>query len=143
MSDRYQDKWPDMRMKHLELIQGAVTRMGTNNANLKGYCMGMVAAVIGLSTAVGNTRILLYTLPVVFGFSVLDATYLGLERGFRDHYDDVRARPIDAQPDFHIKAGYRSLRKSYFSWSVAGFYGFIAIIMIVLFFVIPDIPKQN
>ena len=48
MSDEFRDKWPEMRMKHLELIQNAISRMGSNNANLKGYCMTMVTAVIGL-----------------------------------------------------------------------------------------------
>jgi hypothetical protein len=76
MPDEFRDKWPEMRMKHLEFVQNAISRMGSNNANLKGYCMTMVAAVIGLSAAVSKEQIIIYSLPIVITFSVLDAAYL-------------------------------------------------------------------
>lgn len=128
-------------MKHLELIQGAITRMGTNNASLKGYCMAMVAAVIGLAAAVSKEQILIYTLPVILGMSVLDATYLALEKGFRQHYDCVRKRRIDCEPDFEIRPNYASWLNSYLSWSVAGFYGAVALGMIVISRLMPEVVK--
>jgi hypothetical protein len=143
VTDEFRDKWPEMRMKHLELVQNAITRMGANNANLKGYCMTMVAAVIGLSAAVSKEQIILYTLPLVLAFAVLDSAYLALERGFRNHFDSVRKQELDARPDFHIYPEYSGFIGCFFSWSVAGFYGSIAIIMTTIYCVMPDIVKST
>ncbi len=140
MSDSFREKWPEMRMKHLELIQNAITRMGANNASLKGYCMTMVAAIIGLAAAVSKEQILLYTMPVVIAFSVLDADYLSLERGFRCHFDEVRKRPMDHEPDFHVMpTSQGDFLKSYRSWSVIGFYGAILAVMIAIYVIMPEV----
>lgn len=135
----FYDKWPEMRMKHLELIQNAITRMGTNGASLKGYCMTLVAAIIGLSAAVSKEQILIYTLPVILGFAVLDAAYLSLERGFRDHFDDIRMREINEQPDFHVATKAASFWRAFFSWSVFGFYVATIIVMVVVSMLMPEI----
>lgn len=139
MSEDFRDKWPEMRMKHLELVQNAITRMGTNGANLKGYCMTLVAAIIGLAAAVSKEQILIYTIPVVFGFSVLDAAYLSLERGFRAHYDEIRVRSIDSQPDFEVKTTAHSFWDAYISWSVAGFYLATVSVMVAISLLMPEI----
>jgi len=121
----HQDKWPEMHMKHLELIQNAVTRMGNQSASLKNYCMTLVAGMIGLSAATEQSRILLYVLPIILVFAVLDANYLRLERAFRSQYDSIRRTPITEQPDFEISTNWgaaHTLMASFWSWSVAGFY---------------------
>lgn len=129
----FRDKWPEMRMKHLELVQNAVTRMGANSAALKGYCMGIVAALIALAGAIEKPRVLFLALPVILVFAVLDAAYLSLERGFRNHYDELRLRDLNAAPDFHVTiAGGSSLASAFASWSVAGFYATAAVILIVI-----------
>lgn len=43
-----------MRMKHLELLQCVISRMGNSSANAKNYCMTMVAGLLGLSAAVSK-----------------------------------------------------------------------------------------
>lgn len=129
----FREKWPEMRMKHLELVQNAITRMGTNSAALKGYCMGIVAALIALSGAIEKPRVLFLGIPIVLVFAVLDATYLTLERGFRSHYDDLRLRPLDQEPDFHVTtSGTDSFLSSLASWSVLGFYGAAIAILVVI-----------
>ena len=144
MSDDFRDKWPDMRMKHLELIQNALSRMGNNSANLKSYCMTMVAAIIGLSAAVSKEQIILYSLPVVGAFAFLDANYLALERGFRRHFDEVRLNPYDKQPDFLIvpTKGHSFIR-AFFSWSVLAFYLGIAGAMLVIYYLMPAIVEAS
>ena len=132
MSD-FRDKWPEMRMKHLELVQNAVMRMGGNSAALKGYSMGITAALIALAGAIDKPRILLLGLPIIMVFAVLDATYLALERGFRNHYNELRLRELDSAPDFHVTTtGQVSAIKAFFSWSVIGFYGSAAVIMLAI-----------
>ncbi len=133
----FREKWPEMHMKHLELVQNAVTRMGANSAALKGYCMAIVAALIALAGAIEKPKVLFLGLPIVLVFAVLDAAYLSLERGFRNHYDNLRKRPLDAAPDFHVVAsGQARPIRAFFSWSVAGFYGSAAIILIAIGLVI-------
>ena len=122
-----------MRMKHLELTQNVVTRMGANSAALKGYCMGIVAALVALGGSIDKPKVLFLGIPIVFVFSVLDAAYLALENGFRNHYDGLRVTPLDAEPDFLIASTKQpSLAKVYFSWSVALFYGTAAAILLVV-----------
>ena len=135
----FREKWPEMRMKHLELVQNAITRMGMNGASLKGFCMTLVAAIIGLAAAVSKEQILIYSIPVVVGFSVLDAAYLSLERGFRAHYNDIRLSALDAEPDFDVKAKASSFFSAYFSWSVAVFYGAIVSVMVAISYLMPEI----
>lgn len=128
----FKDKWPEMRMKHLELIQNALTRMGTNSTTLKGYCITVIGAVIALSAAVQRPIIIIYALPLVFGMSVLDASYLSLERGFRNRFNSVRLSKLDCEPDFDVTPSYDSFVKSYFSWSISGFYASAMILMLLL-----------
>lgn len=138
MSEYYKDKWPEMHMKHLELIQNAITRMGTNSANLKNFAMLMIAAVIGLATSLNSISIIIFIIPIVFGFSILDAKYLQLERSFREHFDRVRVSKIDQQPDFCILPEInKSLLCAYMSWSVIGFYGATVVFLVIIAIVIP------
>jgi hypothetical protein len=52
MSDDKDQLWTEMHMKHLEMLQGVITRMAGNSASLKNYCMTIAAAIIGLSAAI-------------------------------------------------------------------------------------------
>ncbi|GAA5055296.1 hypothetical protein GCM10023208_19040 [Erythrobacter westpacificensis] len=129
----FRENWPEMRMKHLELVQNAITRMGSNSANLKGYCMGVVAALIALAGAIDKPKVLFLGLPIVLAFSILDAAYLSLEKGFRNHYDTLRVEPLDRPPNFEVTAtGEGNFLKAYKSWSVWAFYlGSAAILVLV------------
>ncbi len=139
----FREKWPEMRMKHLELVQNAITRMGTNGANLKGYCMTLVAAIIGLAAAVSKEQILIYTIPVVIGFSALDGMYLSLEKGFRDHFDKIRLTKIEAEPDFEIKTAGGKFIEAYLSWSVFGFYATTVAVMVAISWLMPEIVPSK
>lgn len=138
MSDeKYADKWPEMRMKHLELLQGVISRMANQSANLKNYCMTLVAGIIGLSVAVQKPDALLYAMPVVLVFAALDANYLKLERAFRAQYNSVRKEPIDQASDFLITPGWETGRKWYeslWSWSVFWFYAPLVVILGVIYY---------
>lgn len=125
-----EEKWPEMRMKHLELVQGVIARMSSNGAALKGYCMGIVAAFIGLAGAIDKPKVLFLGIPIILVLGVLDASYLVLERGFRSLYNDLRIEPLDSVPDFRIGITHKpAFVASLFSWSVSLFYGAAALIL--------------
>jgi hypothetical protein len=136
MSEEFREKWPEMRMKHLELIQNVITRMGTNSAGLKGYCMTMCAAIIGLAAAVSKEQIVIFALPIILFFAALDTLYLQLERGFVSHFNDIRTKSLDQQPDFLVHStSSDTFWSTFLSWSTFGFYGPLILMMLVIFIV--------
>lgn len=80
----------EKRLKHLELIQGVITRMGANLFTLRGW---MITLVVGLSVAfleVGRNELQIILVFVVLIFWIHDAYFLSLERSYRCLYDKVR-----------------------------------------------------
>jgi len=86
----------EKRLKHLELIQGVITRMGGNLFTLRGW---MITLVVGLSVAfleVGRNELQVILVLVVLIFWIHDAYFLSLERSYRCLYDKVRKLKEDA-----------------------------------------------
>ncbi len=82
----------EVKEKHLEFVQNAITRMGSNSFQLKGWCISIVAIILGFATADKGNPI--FVVPIAFMpivlFWYLDGYFLWQERLFRDLYDDVR-----------------------------------------------------
>ena len=86
------------KMKHLDLIQGAIGRMASNSFVLKGWSVTLASAMLGLSAKDSEPRLALLSLLPVLAFWGLDAYYLGLEKRFRDLYSvAARAATTDFQ----------------------------------------------
>lgn len=98
----YQDRWPDMRMKHLEMLQSIVVRMNSCSQQCKVAALAVLTAVIGLATATGDKDAALIAIPVLLLFSALDAHYLRLERSVRARFDKVRSTELLEAPDFDL-----------------------------------------
>ena len=79
-------------IKHLELIQGVINRLGSNASRLKCLSMTVLVASSLLMVLIRPDQpLLVLTLLVpVFGFWLLDAYFLWQERLFRAEYDRVR-----------------------------------------------------
>lgn len=91
----------EKRLKHLELIQGVVTRMGSNLFTLRGW---MITLVVGLSVAfleVGRNELQIILVLVVLIFWIHDAYFLSLERSYRCLYDKVR-KLTEGEIDFSM-----------------------------------------
>lgn len=125
--------WHHTRVKHLELIQASITRMGAQSASLKGYVMIMLGGVLGLTKAIGDPMAPALFLPIILLFSLMDAKYLQLERGFRDTFETVRSGPIAKVTNFNMTPTVSaSFASAFFSWTVAGFYGAVALTAIAV-----------
>jgi hypothetical protein len=73
---------------YLQILQGVITRMATNSASAKSWCVGLVSAIVVIIANKGSpTYVWISVVPIVLFFS-LDAYYLGLERLFRGLYND-------------------------------------------------------
>lgn len=82
----------DSKLKHLEFIQGTIDRLSTNSFLLKGWSVVLVSALFALSANNANVNFIFLSYMPVSVFWGLDGYFLSLERGYRQHYDCVRAK---------------------------------------------------
>lgn len=82
-------KFSDEEIKHLEFIQGVITRMNSNSFQMKGWMVAIVSALLAVFASTNNKSfVLVAILPAVI-FWFLDTYYLQQERKFRGVYNDV------------------------------------------------------
>ena len=89
--------------KHLEIMQGVISRMAENSRSCKVWCVTLVAAVLVLVARTGEPRHALIALAPTLLFLFLDSYYLALERAFiksqntfvaKLHEDDLKRSDI-------------------------------------------------
>ena len=68
--------------KHLEIMQGVITRMAENSRSCKLWCVTLVAATLVLVARTGEPQHALIALAPTLLFMFLDSYYLALERAF-------------------------------------------------------------
>ncbi len=68
--------------KHLDIIQGVITRMAENSRSCKVWCVTLVAATLVLVARTGEPKHALIALIPTMLFLFLDSYYLALERAF-------------------------------------------------------------
>lgn len=97
------------KRKHLEMIQGVINRMASNQFLFKGWSITLIAAIATFS-AKGNSPALM-TIPIVATllFWFVDAYYLMLERAFRNLYEEVRTKDED-DVDFEMSIGEKGVK---------------------------------
>lgn len=125
----------DSKLKHLELIQGVIDRMGSNSFRLKGWAVVLVSAILILVAREDAYGLAFIGLVPVGAFWGLDAYYLRQERLFRSLYDQVReldAEKIDFSMDTSSFTEPRlSWRSALLSKTLRTFYIAIAIALVV------------
>lgn len=137
---------PDDRRKHLEFVQGVITRLSNSSATAKGWSLTVAGAAFGFSTLNERWYLSLLGLCVVGIFSIVDMHYLFEERLFRRLYNGVRQGTVDNfSMDKNIYRSSESKLKTYFSWSVVGFYLALALagIAVVIFALTLQGPKTS
>ncbi|MBB6416038.1 hypothetical protein [Streptomyces sp. AK010] len=93
----------EQRLRHLELLQNVIARLGNNSFLIKGWCItlsGVLVAVADRSRAA--------TIPVALalavGFWLLDGYYLRQERLFRALYEKIISDRDAPPPPFTMDA---------------------------------------
>ncbi len=105
----------EKKLKHLEMIQGVINRMGGNSFWLKGWCVTLVAAIVALATKNTSPWFMAVAYIPIPLFWALDTYYLRQERLFRALYDHVRVLKEESV-DF-------SMKTDQFTSQVASFWG--------------------
>ena len=83
--------------KHLEIMQGVITRMAENSRSCKVWCVTLISAILVLVARTGEADHALIALAPTALFYFLDAYYLSLERGFRCSYRSFVRKIHDGQ----------------------------------------------
>src|SRR5258708_20144300 len=96
------EKIAELRVKHLEMLQGLITRMAGYGASFKSYCITVTTAVIGFAFTLHRPGVAALALLPVIAFGVADAQYLRVERPFRAVFNLVRAESCDSIPSLDI-----------------------------------------
>lgn len=132
----------DKKLKHLELIQNIVSRMGGNLFYLRGWVITLIAGVLVLLTQISTSE----RVPLIFIFLITvlfwayDAYFLGHERMYRDLYNKVR-KMSEEEIDFSMDVSeFKQLKKNsliycFISPTLRYFYGpLLLAILYAIFF---------
>lgn len=126
MTDTH-DQSESIRIAHLTMLQGVISRMGANSFTLKALSATFGSAAVAV-TATADDPSLYYAgaafVPILI-FWLMDAQYLRYERAYRKLYetvrkgDEIEAYTLDAAP-FMEDIG--PVMRIALSWSVSLFY---------------------
>ena len=124
-------------VEHLKLVQGVVTRMAGNSAQMKTWAVSLVTAAFVFSGLSNDPHWLIGLggcIPVI-AFWIMDAKYLQLERCYIKlyeavlHGEAVKPFELDYRP---YLSKVSSVWCVAWSWSVCRFYGALFLVMLVL-----------
>ena len=140
MTEQDQPDFTVDRIKHLDMIQGVVSRMAGNSTAIKRYCLIIVAVGVAIYKTIDDPFAVVALAVMVCVFWLLDSKYLQQEKWFRDIYDQVRTEPAGQRPDFRLTPD-KTVRGStwfwgrVFSWSTAGLYVPLLALLALFWFV--------
>lgn len=73
---------------YLTILQSVISRMATNSASSKTWCITLVSAIIVIIADKGKPNYVWISVLPIGLLCLLDAYYLAVERQFRDIYND-------------------------------------------------------
>lgn len=125
----------EAKIKHLELIQVVINRLGGNSFTVKGWALTLVTALFALAAKDVNVRIVYVSYVPITVFWLLDAYFLRQERKFRLLFDAVRKMPpeqIEFSMDVSSYSGdVHGWWKTTWSMTLAPFYGTLLLVALV------------
>jgi len=127
---------------YLTILQAVISRMASNSAACKTWCITLVSAIVVIVADKGKPGyVWISVLPVVL-FLVLDSYYLALERQFRDVYNDfikkLHGGNATVEDVFYVcpKSGMfatsSGILRSLMSMSVWPFYGLLLAMLLMV-----------
>src|SRR4051812_44180277 len=105
------DAFEPNRLKHLELIQGAVTRLASNSFLIKGWAITVAGAFFGFALTSHSTQLAIAAVVPTVAFWSLDTYFLRAERLFRALYDEVRLKDTRIEPFYMGATGPKFVKR--------------------------------
>lgn len=88
---------PEQRVKHLEMVQAVIARLGNDSFLVKGWAVTVTTVLLGLAVNGKKPALALVAFLPVAIFWILDTYYLQAERRFRRFYEHIRRGSADVQ----------------------------------------------
>jgi hypothetical protein len=124
----------DAKLKHLEFIQAAISRMATNSFLFKGWAITIAAALSAFAAVDTKVALLSIALVSTVMFWGLDGYYLWLERGFVALHYQVAAK-AEADIDFSMRVDKSRAMRRWLNtcrrYHLLFFYGSIMVVDII------------
>lgn len=125
------------KIRHLEFLQTVIDRMASNSFLIKGWCITLVSALLGLAAKDNDKKFIIIVFFPAFMFWLLDAYYLRQERLFRKKYAEV-GKSTEELTDFSmdistVEKRVDSWLRVAFSKTLFLFYGAMGAIVLAMF----------
>jgi hypothetical protein len=98
----HNDQLINMKMGHLSMIQGVITRMSGISAAAKTFTVTILAGLAAISLQADKVSLGVIAILATAVFLCTDIYYLMLEIRFRNLYDHVATRPLAEAQDLSI-----------------------------------------
>lgn len=92
------DEFDERRIKHMEMIQAVISRLGNDSFLVKGWAVTVTGAFLGFAVNSSSWQLAGASFVPTLLFWWLDAYYLWAERMFRALFDCVRRGSEDVEP---------------------------------------------
>lgn len=129
---------------YLSILQSVINRMAANSSGCKTWCIALVSAIVVIIADKGKPAYVWVSIVPILLFLFLDSYYLGLEKQFRDRYNEfikkLHSRSatvedlfiITSDKDKGIQVFFAATGKALISLSVWPFYGLLAGMMFIV-----------
>ena len=132
---------------YLNLLQSVISRMATNSAACKTWCITLVSAIVVMLINKDKAHFVFIAVIPAILFATLDCYYLAMEKAFRDKYNifikKLHSGTVEKtdlfviSPDVAVK--WRQILKSIESISIRPFYLILILMIVVIGLAAPDI----
>jgi len=133
----------EKKLKHLDMIQSVITRMAGNSFYIKGWCVTVVATILGLASKDSNKKFIAVVYYPILMFWIIDGYFLFQEKLFRRLFDDVR-KTDEENIDFSMNTrSYKGKGANWlgamFSHTLFIFYGIMFVATLIAMAILSDI----
>jgi hypothetical protein len=133
----------EKKLKHLDLIQAVITRMAGNSFYLKGWCVTVVAAILGLASKDSNKKFVAVVYYPTIMFWLIDGYFLFQEKLYRKLFNAVR-KIDEANIDFSMdideyKGKDVSWLSAMFSHTLLIFYGIMLLASLIAMLILSGV----
>lgn len=99
-SDAPYQAMSDNRIKHMEMVQAVIARLGANGFLVKGWTITVAGAFSGFALSTNSPSLAFTGGATTAVFWALDTYFLRAERLFRALFDQVRKHDAEVEPFF-------------------------------------------
>ena len=99
MANGYGD-FEEQRIKHMDLIQGVISRLSSNSFLIKGWALTLTGVFLGFAVNSADWKLAAVSALPTVTFWGLDTYFLRSERLFRGLYERVRSLDDEVPPFF-------------------------------------------